>query len=201
MMMSNTQDSEYQINYKTASKKQLKNEMKRLAAVVSDMPFGTTKEFFHLPEILGDGEIPLAIASGFMSDNTWLMTLTNQRIIFLDKGMFFGVKQVDVNLPDIVSVAGKTGLIFGQITVSTTGQNYTIERISKNSVIPFTNLINKTRNIFPSKKGTFVNETIPTKTNSLDEMMDRIERLAEMKEEGILTEEEFQTQKQRLLNN
>ncbi|WP_199496502.1 MULTISPECIES: SHOCT domain-containing protein [Kosakonia] len=30
--------------------------------------------------------------------------------------------------------------------------------------------------------------------------MDKIERLAEMKEEGILTEEEFQQQKQRILN-
>ncbi|WP_254889225.1 SHOCT domain-containing protein [Salmonella enterica] len=30
--------------------------------------------------------------------------------------------------------------------------------------------------------------------------MSKIERLAEMKEEGILTEEEFQQQKQRILN-
>ncbi|WP_240725952.1 SHOCT domain-containing protein [Escherichia sp. E4208] len=31
--------------------------------------------------------------------------------------------------------------------------------------------------------------------------MDKIERLAEMKAEGILTEEEFQQQKQRILNS
>ncbi|EDW2691595.1 SHOCT domain-containing protein, partial [Salmonella enterica subsp. enterica] len=41
----------------------------------------------------------------------------------------------------------------------------------------------------------------PTKaTHSFDEQMSKIERLAEMKEEGILTEEEFQQQKQRILN-
>lgn len=33
------------IDYKTASKDQLKAEMKRLSAVVSDTPFGTKKEF------------------------------------------------------------------------------------------------------------------------------------------------------------
>lgn len=199
--MTDTQNSEHQINYKTASKEQLKNEMKRLAAVVSDMPFGTTKEFFHLPEILGDGEVPLAIASGYMSDNTWLVTLTNQRIIFLDKGMFFGVKQVDVNLRDIVSVAGKTGLLLGQISVSTSGQNYTIDKVSKGSVIPFTNLINKTRNISASPFNTPAPESTTKSTSSLDEMMNKLERLAEMKEQGILTDEEFQTQKQRILNS
>lgn len=33
------------IDYKTASKDQLKAEMKRLASVVSDTPFGTKKNF------------------------------------------------------------------------------------------------------------------------------------------------------------
>ncbi|WP_000568367.1 hypothetical protein, partial [Bacillus cereus] len=60
------------IDYKTASKDQLKAEMKRLAGVVSDTPFGTKKEFFHLPEILNSGERPVAIASGMMDGNTWL---------------------------------------------------------------------------------------------------------------------------------
>ncbi len=186
------------IDYKTATKDQLKAEMKRLAGVVSDTPFGTKKEFFHLPEILNSGEHPVAIASGMMDGNTWLITLTNKRVIFLDKGMIFGVKQVDINLNNIVSVGGKTGLIFGEIMISTSGQNYTIKNVMKASVIPFTNLVNETRNSAdtpapqrkePSKDG-----------QSFEEQMAKIERLAEMKEEGILTEEEFQQQKQRILN-
>ncbi|WP_240725954.1 PH domain-containing protein [Escherichia sp. E4208] len=63
-----------------------------------------------------------------MDGNTWLITLTNQRVIFLDKGMIFGVKQVDISLRNIVSVGGKTGLIFGEIMISTSGQNYTIKK-------------------------------------------------------------------------
>lgn len=82
-----------------------------------------------------------------MDGNTWLITLTNQRVVFLDKGMLFGVKQVDVNLPNIVSVGGKTGLLLGEITISTSGQNYTIKNVAKTSVIPFTNLVNEARNI------------------------------------------------------
>lgn len=186
------------IDYKTASKDQLKEEMKRLAATVSDVPFGTKKEFFHLPEILNSGEQPLAIASGMMDGNTWLITLTNKRVIFLDKGMLFGVKQIDINLNNIVSVGGKTGLLLGEIMISTSGQNYTIKNVMKGSVIPFTNLVNETRNTLNTPAHP---QQEPTKSaQSFDEQMSKIERLAEMKEEGILTEEEFQQQKQRILN-
>ncbi len=48
------------IDYKTASKDQLKAEMKRLASVVSDTLW-SQKEFFHLPEILNSGEQPVAM--------------------------------------------------------------------------------------------------------------------------------------------
>ncbi|EMB4326273.1 PH domain-containing protein [Pluralibacter gergoviae] len=186
------------IDYKTASKEQLKAEMKRLSSVVSDTPFGTKKEFFHLPEILNTDEQPIAIASGMMDNNTWLITLTNKRVIFLDKGMIFGVKQVDVNLDNIVSVGGKTGLIFGEIMISTSGQNYTIKNVMKSCVIPFTNLINETRN--RPAQATNIDSHSPKASLSFDEQMAKIERLADMKEEGMLTDEEFQQQKQRILN-
>ncbi|MEN4701106.1 PH domain-containing protein [Pantoea agglomerans] len=186
------------LNYKTASKEDLKKEMKRLASVVSDAPFGTKKEFYHLPEILGVDETPLAIASGMMDNNTWLITLTNKRVIFLDKGMLYGVKQVDINLNNIVSVGGKTGLLLGEIMISTSGQNYTIKNVMKGSVIPFTNLVNETRN---NQNQSPKPEQQQAKTSlSFDEQMSKIEHLAEMKENGILTDEEFQVQKQRILN-
>lgn len=112
--------------------------------------------------------------------------------------MIFGVKQVDINLNNIVSVGGKTGLMFGEIMISTSGQNYTIKNVMKGSVIPFTNLVNETRNNLNTPAQS---QQEPTKaTHSFDEQMSKIERLAEMKEEGILTEEEFQQQKQRILN-
>lgn len=184
------------IDYKTASKDKLKEEMKRLASVVSDAPFGTKKEFFHLPEILNAGETPLAIASGQMDGNTWLITLTNKRVIFLDKGMLFGVKQVDVNLQNIVSVGGKTGLLLGEITISTSGQNYTIKNVMKASVIPFTNLVNETRNNTAQSSQT----TAQSSVASQDDIIVKIERLAKLKADGVLTDEEFQQQKQRVLN-
>lgn len=181
-------------DYKKATQQQLKDEYKRLSDVVSSTSFGTKKEFFHLPNILNDNEQPLAIASGAMDGNTWLITLTNQRVIFLDKGMLFGVKQVDISLKDVVGVGGKTGMILGSITISTSGQNYTIKDVAKQCVIPFTNLVNATRNNLnnPATKAPSTNET---------DVVAQLERLASLREKGILTEEEFLQQKQKILNS
>ncbi|WP_261791547.1 hypothetical protein [Candidatus Erwinia dacicola] len=42
------------LDYTKATEAQLKEEFKRLAQVVSDIPFGTKKEFFNLPKILNE---------------------------------------------------------------------------------------------------------------------------------------------------
>lgn len=181
------------LDYKKATQQQLKEEYKRLSEVVQNVSFGTKKEFFHLPNILNDNEQPLAIASGMMDGNTWLITLTNQRVIFLDKGMLFGVKQVDISLKDVVSVGGKTGMLLGSITISTSGQNYTIKDVAKTSVIPFTNLVNSTRNNLN------INSNQSTSSAGTD-IVAQLEKLALLKEKGVLTEEEFQQQKSRILN-
>jgi len=187
------------IDYTKASDSELKEEFKRLAKISGDASFGTKKEFFHLPKILNSLETPLAIASGMMDGNTWLITLTNQRVIFLDKGMLFGLKQVDINLNNIASVGGKTGILLGEIMISTSGQNYIIKNVAKSSVIPFTNLVNETRNKL-NEKSKNTTESSNDK-NALDETIEKIKQLAEMKEKGILTDAEFQQQKQKLLNN
>ena len=71
----------------------------------------------------------------------------------------------------------------------------TASNAMKASIIPFTNLINATRNT--------QNETLPPAEQSkpqADDLISQMERLAVLKEKGILSDEEFQQQKQRILN-
>ena len=69
-------------DFKKASKKELKKEYDKIAKKIGDDQFFTSKELNFLPEILLDGEQVLAFSSGLMNDNTWLITLTDIRIIF-----------------------------------------------------------------------------------------------------------------------
>ncbi|MDU3078747.1 MAG: PH domain-containing protein, partial [Mixta calida] len=147
--------------------------------------------------------------------NTSLITLTDQRVIFLDKGFWGSITQVDLALKDIVSVSVKAGLVLGEITFSTSGQNYSVSNIFKSAITPFNNLLNKARNNYaPSRPlpepppQTAATPAAPTAAPAptaptapeFDDLISKLERLAQLKEKGILTEEEFLQQKQRLLN-
>lgn len=182
------------LDYKTATENQLEAEFLRLSRLVNDTPYATKKEFFHLPRILAVGEQPLAVASGTMEGGTWLIVLTERRVILLDKGMFWGLKQVDVNINDIVSVGGNTGIMFGEILIGTAGQNYTIRNVFKSVVTPFTNLVNETRD---KKKAESTSTASPASDN---DTVSQLERLAALRDKGVLNEEEFIVQKAKILN-
>ncbi|NDL62718.1 hypothetical protein GRH90_08120 [Enterobacteriales bacterium SAP-6] len=183
------------INVKTASIEELKIEYKRLAKLVGDMPFGTKKEFYYLPAILADGETPLAVVSGLMGGNTWLITLTNYRIIFLDKGMVYGLKQVTLDLASVISVGGRTKMMIGSITLSTASQNYTIENVMKGAVTPFTNMVNIARENH-SKQLAMQQES---SARPQYDVITQLEKLAALKERGILSDQEFSAQKEKIL--
>lgn len=100
-------------DYKNASPAELKNEYNRIAKEIGDDQFFTKRELSHLPKILGDGEQVLAFTSGLMDGNTWLITLTDRRIIFLDKGLIYGLKQVTIDLDKINAVSGRPGFCLG----------------------------------------------------------------------------------------
>ena len=76
-------------DFKRASEADRKKEYDRIAKEIGDDNFFTKKELNYLPEALADGEQVLAFTFGFLDGNTWLLTLTDRRLIFLDKGIKF----------------------------------------------------------------------------------------------------------------
>ena len=85
-------------DFKNASKKELRKEYRRIAQTTGDDRFFTKKELYHLPKMLMDEEQLLAFSSGLMDGNTWLIALTDRRVVFLDKGLLFGTRQTTVSI-------------------------------------------------------------------------------------------------------
>ena len=181
-------------DFKNASTTERKAEYDRIAKELGDDQFFTKKELNHLPEILIDGEQVLAFTSGLMDGNTWLITLTDKRIIFLDKGMVFGLKQTVIDLDKVNAVSGETGLLFGKISIQDGASTRTIENVWKKTVVKFTN---KVRDAIEARKATSRPQTA-TAPAGVD-IASQLERLAALKEKGILTQEEFNQQKAKLL--
>ncbi|MCR3959593.1 PH domain-containing protein [Aeromonas veronii] len=183
-------------DFKNASAADRKAECKRIAAEVGDDLFFTKKELDHLPEILLDGERVISFTSGMMDGNTWLITLTDKRIIFLDKGMLYGLKQAVIDLDKVNAVSGETGLILGSISIQDGAATRTIKNVQKKTVVNFTN---KVRDALEARKRPQFPHPASTNPAETTDVISQLERLASLKEKGMLSQDEFEQQKSKLI--
>lgn len=163
---------------------------------VTDL-FFTKKEVKELPNILRDEEIIMYATSGFMDGNTWLITLTNRRILFLDRGMIYGLKQVDMPIEKINSISYKKGLVFGSITIYHGSGNMEVKQISKTTIAPLTEAINKEIEEH-NNKSSLVKP--PNETSDFS-LADELFKFKQLLDDGAITQEEYDDMKKNLLNN
>lgn len=183
-------------DFKNSSKESRDQEYKRIAKKLGDDQFFTKKELNHLPDVLSEGEQVLAFSSGYMDANTWLIVLTDERVIFLDKGLIYGLKQVSISLDKINSISGKTGILLGEIAIEDGASSRIIKNVWKKTVVPFTNMV---RDAIKEKENKKNLRTAP-ENNINPDPVGRIEKLSLMLSKGLITEAEFLEQKQRILN-
>lgn len=184
-------------DFKNASKAELKAKYNEIAKEMNDNQFFTKKELNHLPEVLNPGEQVLGFSSGLMDNNTWLIALTDRRLLFLDKGMIYGLKQVSIPLDKVNGVAGSTGIMFGKIIITDGARERKIENVMKQTVKPFTNKVEWAIDNFNNKD----KQSSQTQNNPPPEedKYAKLEKLGELKAKGLLSEEEFQAEKSKLL--
>jgi len=181
-------------DFKNASKIELKNEYKRIADDMGDDQFFTKKELNYLPEVLMEQEQVLGFTSGLMDANTWLITLTDKRIIFLDKGMIYGLKQSIVDLDKVNAVSGSTGLLLGTIIITDGANDRLIKNVWKKTVKNFTNKVQEALEARKSPQ-----QAVQQTQDKEVDPYEQLEKIAGLKEKGIITEEEFETQKKKIL--
>ena len=156
--------------------------------------FWTWKEIRALPKILERDEPVKALTSGIMDNATWLLVCTDRRLIFLNCGMFYGQRQVQMPLDRIQSIDYHFIIAFGSITVWDGASSFRIGMIAKNSILPFVKTAEEL--MFAFKKGVKPSEA--PSTNALD-VTNKLIKLSELVEKGHLTQAEFEEQKRKLL--
>lgn len=153
--------------------------------------FWTQKEIRALPEILDPDEKILAVTSGFIDGSTWLLTCTNRRLIFLNRGMIYGLRQIQMPLDRIQSIDHSAVIALGTIRVWDGASAIAIGMVFKPSILPFVRATEEAMYAF--KRGA------ASKPATVD-IASQLERLAALKEKGHLTEAEFEAQKKKLLS-
>jgi len=157
--------------------------------------FWTHKEIRALPKIMDNDEVIKAITSGMMNSATWLAVCTNRRLIFVNRGMFYGLRQVQLPLDRIQSIDHEFTIVFGSISVWDGASAFTIRMVLKNSILPF---VKATQEAMYALRNS--HKASPASAPASD-IASQLGKLAELKEKGYLTEAEFQQQKKKLLGN
>lgn len=170
---------------------EIKNQIQSLELSGASNYLGK-REINELPNILAPTEIVDNLAQGTYNNGQGILVSTNRRLIFVDKGMVYGLKVEDFPLDKITSITYETGLLLGSIKIHTSGNLAKIENVEKVVARSFSEFV---RDKLSQQKE-------PTAKNSISEpnALDQLEKLAKLKNAGVLSEEEFSEQKKKLLD-
>ena len=157
--------------------------------------FYTKREINYLPKIMAEDEEIRALTSGFMEKRTVLAVVTNRRVLFLDKGMFFGFRQWQMSLDRVQSIDGDYVIFFGSIRIWDGASSVKIGMVLASTIDPF---IKAAREAIEEYKRHSFRQSVGAASGALD-VTSQIERLVALKEQGHLTEQEFDAQKKKIL--
>ncbi len=172
------------------NKNYFREELKKLPGFYENF---TKKEISHLEEMLIPEEKVLAATSGVMNGNTWLIACTSKRIIFIDKGMIYGVKHSEVMIEKVNAVFFKNGMVLGEIHIEDGASTRVIKNVPKYSTKPFVDAVHKAMELLNDKNKISIQE----KSESPAEQLLKFKQLLDM---GAITQEEFERQKSKLLS-
>jgi len=153
------------------------------------------REIKELPKILWEDELPERVVQGLYNNSNGILVATNKRLIFIDKGIF-SLKVEDFPYDKMSSIQYRVGLLWGEIIIFTSGNKAEIKQVLKGSVRDFADYV-RARITSPIQHASVpVGQVSQSNT---EDVVTQLEKLAKLKEQGILTEEEFQAKKKQLL--
>lgn len=171
------------------TRESIDNQIKALKAPYI---FWTRKEIGALPEILADDERIKALTSGIVGNRTWLVVCTDRRLIFLNHGMILGVQQTQIPLDRVQTIDHEFLIAFGSISVYDGVHVTKVGLVLQSAILPFVKATQEAIHEYRQKLAS------GAKNESVD-IASQIEKLARLKENGYITEDEFQHQKRKLL--
>lgn len=189
-------DSEQNVLSKDLYKKRLKEIKKQLESLRANLSLFTKGEIKELPYILDLDEKILAIIDAQFAKTTdaGILLVTPKRIISVSKAMFSPAKVNEFLNDNILEVSFVKNFVSPNIRIHTKEKTVEFESFfNKDYAEDFYHFISKIYN----KEAT---KALSPEQNTVSEsVLEQLEKLGQLRENGILTEEEFTSQKKKLL--
>jgi hypothetical protein len=153
--------------------------------------FMVRKELKKLPSLLEDGENLENLAQGLYEGNEGIVAVTDRRLLFVEEGVMRS-RLEDFPFDRISSIQSEKNMLAGKLTVFAAGNKAEVDRVMpKDRVDEIADLVRS--RISQSQNG-----AAPA-TSAAPDPVEQLRKLSELKDAGILTEEEFSAQKAKLL--
>lgn len=167
-------------------------QIKQLGMKKSDFTQGEIK---YLPQFMREGEKILFISTCVKENKRTLITVTDIRLLFITKGLFYGVTQVEYPYEQISNISHSMGLFYGDIYIQTSGFGVNLSSVSKKNVSKIVDIISDRIHSQHTHK------PIPQTTVPAEDMAQRLEKLASLKERGLLDNQEYADAKAKILTS
>ena len=118
-----------------------------------------------------------------------VLVCTNQRVVFYSKGFFSEVNR-SIPINKISSIDLDKGLILTSITIHTSNDEIKVRGVQKEELKKFQDTLEETRD----------NQDTNTTTIQQDDPIEKIKKLSELKNQGIISDEEFEKKKKELMD-
>lgn len=146
-----------------------------------------------LVEVLRDGERILSAVAGEYEKAYGAAVATDQRVVFVGRttGLFKKLRTEQFLYSALSSVQVRQGKVLALIEVFASGNTAKIDKVPNPAAMSFAETVNQHMATVKS----------PAPTTPAVDVADQLTKLAKLRDDGILTEAEFQAQKQKLLGS
>lgn len=155
---------------------------------------GAKREIKRLADHLWEGECVERLASGTYGGGMGLLALTDRRLLFLKDGIMSQTSE-DFPFEKISSIQWSSGMMLGKIQVFVSGNKAEIESLGKDEGKQIVDAV-RARISHGSAPVAAPN---PAPVGGGSDVAAQIQQLAALRDQGILTEDEFTAKKRQLL--
>jgi hypothetical protein len=170
-----------------------------LNGITNKQAVNAKKALSVLPEQLQEGEIVFAITNGISKElktgNRSLVVLSNERLLFLEASTFSNSGSTQsIRYDNVQAVTAVQGWFMDKLSIDLGARVITIDPCMQGTAKIVANIANKWLKELADKKATQIQTP-----SSRETTLDKLEKLAKLHQMGALSDEEFNTEKQKLL--
>lgn len=174
---------------------ELRSDIETAWAKVSNK-MGRKGDVKKVIEYLNDGETVLAMAGGALGGNLGLLVATDRRPLFVSEGIVHHSFE-DFPYDRVTNVTSSRGMVFAKIIVQSGGAAQVIEQLSTGEAKAVAAIIRE--RVEASTRERCELSSASLQVGAPVSIAAELRDLALLREAGILTSEEFETQKTKLL--